>query len=151
MLKFQGTVYIKNGFCLKITTQCGSILSVNPGSVLIINQQQDIEREKRNAAEKEVIIKYLTETHKKQVDVAIKELEAATGYKVENKDGDERLRIEQCMERLGILLEKGLQIYAAIDTPDEAKALFQPLEMKYLEYQKKIELLEVKEEHSEEE
>lgn len=114
-------------------------------------EKQDIEREKRNTAEKEVIIKYLTETHKKQVDVVIQELEATTGYKVENKDGDERLRIEQCMERLGILLEKGLQIYAAIDTPDEAKALFQPLEMKYLEYQKKMELLEVKEEHSEEE
>ena len=39
MLNFQGTVYIKNGFCLKITIRGGSILSVNPGSVLIINQQ----------------------------------------------------------------------------------------------------------------
>ena len=39
MLNFQGTVYIKNGFHLKITTWGGSILNVNPGSVLIINQQ----------------------------------------------------------------------------------------------------------------
>ena len=38
MLNFQGTVYIKNGFHLKITTWGGSILNVNPGSVLIINQ-----------------------------------------------------------------------------------------------------------------
>ena len=40
MLNFQGTVYIKNGFCIKITTKGGLILSVNPGSVLIINQQK---------------------------------------------------------------------------------------------------------------
>ena len=39
MLNFQGTVYIKNGFYLKATILGGSILSVNPGSVLIINQQ----------------------------------------------------------------------------------------------------------------
>lgn len=39
MLNFQGAVYIKNGFCLKIIPLGGSILNVNPGSVLIINQQ----------------------------------------------------------------------------------------------------------------
>ena len=44
MLNFQGTVYIKNGFYLKATILGGSILSVNPGSVLIINQQMIIER-----------------------------------------------------------------------------------------------------------
>ena len=42
MLNFQGTVYIKNGFCLKIIPRGGSILNVNPGSVLIINQQNSI-------------------------------------------------------------------------------------------------------------
>ena len=38
MLNFQGAVYIKNGFYLKLIPLGGSILNVNPGSVLIINQ-----------------------------------------------------------------------------------------------------------------
>lgn len=53
MLNFQGAVYIKNGFCLKIIPLGGSILNVNPGSVLIINQQKahDIIDEKKRMLE----------------------------------------------------------------------------------------------------
>lgn len=107
-------------------------------------QKLDLENDKRNKQDKEVIRKYITELYKHEVDFAISSLEESTGYKIENKDGDEYLRITQCMDKMGILLEKGLQIHAAIDSPQEIKALFGPLEMKYIGYQKKLELLEKK-------
>ena len=40
MLNFQGTVYIRNGITYSLPLIGGSIFLVNPGSVLIINQQQ---------------------------------------------------------------------------------------------------------------
>lgn len=51
-------------------------------------------------------------------------------------------RIEQCFEKMGVLIEKGLQIRASIDSPSETKALFEPLEMKYLEIGNTLKLLE---------
>ena len=38
MLNFQGTVYIKLVLALCLTLLGGSILSVKPGSILIVNQ-----------------------------------------------------------------------------------------------------------------
>lgn len=40
MLNFQGTVYIRNGITYSLPLIGGSIFLVNPGSVLIINQQK---------------------------------------------------------------------------------------------------------------
>ena len=44
MLNFQGTVYIRNGITYSLPLIGGSIFLVNPGSVLIINQQTGFER-----------------------------------------------------------------------------------------------------------
>ena len=41
MLNFQGTVYIKLVLALWLTLLGGSILSVKPGSILIVNQYQN--------------------------------------------------------------------------------------------------------------
>ena len=109
-------------------------------------QKQDLENQKMTQEEKAIISRFLTDTYKKEVDAAIKELEEVTDYRGENKDGDEIGRINQCFEKMRYLFDKGLQIYASIDAPDETKKLFEPLEMKYLETGKKQELLEKKEE-----
>lgn len=109
-------------------------------------QKQDFENEKNSKEEKETILKYINSLYKKEVDRAIQELEEFTDYKVENKDGDERGRIEQCFEKMRNLFDKGLQIYSTIDASDETKRLFDPLEMKYLEIGDKQKLLEKKEE-----
>lgn len=77
--------------------------------------------------------------YKKEIDAAIEELENLTGHEV--ADADERSRIELAFQKMGELLDKGLQIYSTIDSPKEVKALFDPLEMKYIELGKKIELL----------
>lgn len=109
-------------------------------------QKQDFENEKNSKEEKETVLKYINSLYKKEVDRAIQELEEVTDYKVENKDGDERGRIEQCFEKMRNLFDKGLQIYSTIDASDETKRLFDPLEMKYLEISDQQKLLEKKEE-----
>lgn len=109
-------------------------------------QKLELESAKRSESEKKIISGYLDDLYKRQVDIAIKELEDVTNYPVENKDGDEFGRIEQCFNKMGVLLEKGLQIRSSIDSPKEAQALFEPLEMKYLEISDSLKLLEKKEE-----
>ncbi|MCD8364747.1 MAG: hypothetical protein LUC83_02835 [Clostridiales bacterium] len=109
-------------------------------------QKAALEREKQNNERKQVILDYLEESYKKAVDMVIGELETVTGCEIKNEDGDERGRIKLCLEHTGELLEQGLQFYSTIDSPQEAKALFQPMEMKYLEMEKRLELLEKKNE-----
>lgn len=40
------------------------------------------------------------------------------------KDGEERGKVEKTLEKLGELIDKGVEIYASIDTPQEVKTLF---------------------------
>lgn len=108
-------------------------------------QKHDLEVEKQNEDEKAIILKYIDNLYKKEVACAIKDLEEITNYKVENRDGDEIGRIEQCMGKLGGLIDEGLQICSTIDSPKEVKALFEPIEMKYLAVSEKLKLLEEKE------
>lgn len=106
----------------------------------IQKQKLDLEQDESYADDRETIIKYLNQTYKKTVDIAIKELEEITNHEL--VDGDERGRVEQAFERLGKLFDKGMQIHSTIDSPKEIKVLFEPLEMKYLEIDKQLKLLE---------
>lgn len=110
------------------------------------NQKIQLENEKRKEQEKEIISKYIDELYKKEVDKAIEELEQITGYSVENKDGDERGRIEQCFNKMGSLIDKGLQIRSNIDSPKETQVLFEPLEMKYISVFDSLKLIDKNEE-----
>ena len=78
--------------------------------------------------------------------MAIQDMDTISGYKMENKDGDERRRIEECFLRMGNLIDKGLQIHMSIDSPKEAQALFEPLEMKYISIAENLKMLEEKKE-----
>lgn len=102
-------------------------------------QKIDLEKESMEAEKKKTILEYLDIVYKKEIDAAIEELENLTGHEV--ADADERSRIELAFQKMEELLDKGLQIYSTIDSPKEVKALFDPLEMKYIELGKKIELL----------
>lgn len=110
--------------------------------LLTEKQKNDLEKEKKEAKEKEIILKYIDKMYRKEVDDAIAELEEVTTYRV--VDLDERDRIRLAMEKMGALIDKGLQIYSTIDSPSEVKNMFAPLEMKYIEIGKKMELLEEK-------
>lgn len=49
-------------------------------------------------------------------------------------------------KRTGELLGKGMKIYSAIDSPKEVKALFEPLEMKYVSMIDALKLIDQKQE-----
>lgn len=134
-----------------LTAFVDKAIIVRSHHLTVEKQKLDLEHQKYTQAEKEAILKYITDSHKTLVELTIKELEELTQHPIENRDGDEILRIEQCMDRMGTLIEKGLQIHASIDSPPETKALFSPLEMKYLEIEKKTQLLETKKESNDEE
>ncbi|MCD8362730.1 MAG: hypothetical protein LUC98_07190, partial [Lachnospiraceae bacterium] len=95
-------------------------------------QERQLEREERNDNDRKIIMDFIKQTYKDSVDASIKDLESSTKYEVQNKDGDEYNRIQKSLEDMGEMVEKGLEIYSTIDSPREAKALFEPLEMKYL-------------------
>lgn len=95
-------------------------------------QKAELDSMEMTAEEKAIIGKYLRESYEKQLNWAIAELEEATHYTVENKDGDEKNRIIRCMEKMGELTELGFRIQSSLDAPGETKALFDALEMRYL-------------------
>lgn len=110
-------------------------------------QKMEVKKEQKDNQKKEVILEYLDGLYKKDIENAIKEMESMTSYKVENKDGDEYLRIKDCFERTGELLEKGMKIYSSIDSPQEVRALFEPLKMKYIGMKDTLELTDKKNEN----
>lgn len=114
-------------------------------------QKHELEQDQRAADEKATISKYLDEMYEKQVDMVITDLEEITKCKVKNEDGDEMGRINLCFEKMGELIDKGLQIRSSVDAPKEAQALFKPLEMKYLQISNSLKLLENKDENEKEE
>lgn len=105
-------------------------------------QKQDIEKSRLDQKAKNEIIENINKIYKIQVENAIKELEEISGHEI--SDGDERGRAEQSFEKLGRLIDKGLQIYSSIDAPQETEELFGPLEMKYLSIENKLKVLEKK-------
>lgn len=112
---------------------------------LTIQQQKDeIQKSERDQKEKEEIITSLDRVFKIQVENTVKELEEIAKYEI--SDGDERGRVIQSFEKLEKLIDKGLQIYSSIDSPQEIKALFAPIEMKYLSIGNQFELIEKKDE-----
>lgn len=107
-------------------------------------QKMNLEKEEKDNKYKETIMQYIDSIYKKEIEHCITELEDITGYQVKNNDGDELGRIKQCFEKMGNLIDKGLQIYSAIDSQKETQALFEPLEMKYLSIEKSLKLIEEK-------
>lgn len=107
-------------------------------------QKAELEKAQIEQKEKEEMIKSLERFYKIAIDNAIFELEEITKYKL--KDGEERARTEQAFDKLGKLLDQGMQLYASLDSPEENKVLFKPLEMHYLGISENLKLLEDKEE-----
>lgn len=55
------------------------------------------------------------------IDKYVEELEGEIG---ELNDGEERGKVEKTLEKLVVLIDKGVEIYSSIETPNEVKALF---------------------------
>lgn len=74
----------------------------------------------------DVIIEYYKLMKKECINNSISEIEGQSGITL--KDGEERGRVEQTFAKMESLIDKGLQIYTAIDSPEEVKVLFPPIE-----------------------
>lgn len=105
-------------------------------------QEQEIEKLSCDQKEKEEILKSIRLLYKISVNNTIKDLESTTGYNIQ--DGDERGRVEQSFDKLEKLLDKGMQIYSSIDSPQEIKAIFAPIEMHYLSVADGLKMIEEK-------
>lgn len=110
-------------------------------------QKAEIEKAKVDQKQKEEMTKMIEMVYQVSVDNAVRELEETT--KIAIKDNDERDRVNQCFDKLEKLLDKGLQIYAAIDSSEEVKAVFAPIEMHYLP--KKDNITKIEDKSSDEE
>lgn len=109
----------------------------------IVRQQKElIELSIIEQKEKEELLKQLNRIIEIQIDNVIKDMEEISGHKI--IDGDEKGRVEQSFDKLEKLIDKGLQIYSTIGAPPEVRALFEPLEMKYLSIQNEIKEIEKK-------
>lgn len=106
------------------------------------SQRQCIEIMEVDQKEKEEMLKNINKVYKIMIKKTIKEFEECTGYQLQ--DGDEEGRAEQSFERMIKLLDQGLQIYSSINSPEEIKAVFAPLEMHYLDIQKGLKQIEEK-------
>lgn len=108
----------------------------------VTEQKVMLENMKMEQKEKENILNGINRIYQAQVENAIKELEVETGISL--KDGEERGVVTQSFEKTNALIDKGLQIYAAIDSPKEVQVLFEPLENNYSLIEQGIKLLEKK-------
>lgn len=57
----------------------------------------------------------------KLLDDSVSDLVSELG---ELKDGEERGKVEKTLEKMVVLMDKGVEIYSSIETPNEVKALF---------------------------
>lgn len=105
-------------------------------------QKMVIEKAKADQKQKEEMIAAVEKIYQFALNDEIRQLEEATKIKI--KDNEERDRMNQSFDRLEKLLDKGLQIYSAIDSPEEIKAVFAPVEMHYLTKNDNISQIEEK-------
>lgn len=105
-------------------------------------QKLEVENSELEKKEKEEIYKQLIKLYKIVVRNELKKLEQELNYEI--KDGDEMGRAEQSVEKFNKLIDEGIQIYSTIGSPDEIKALVEPLEMKYLSLIDQLKLIDKK-------
>ena len=65
------------------------------------------------------------------------------------KDGEERGKVEKTLEKMVLLIDKGVEIYSSIETTNEVKALFPTNENNPILPDNIVKLLEKKEDTEE--
>lgn len=105
-----------------------------------IKQQEEIlttMRKKNQLLEEET--KIFRELKDYYINNAVDELEQECDYKF--KDGEEKDKTKKSMEKLIVLLDKGMEIYTSIDAPEEIQVLFSELNNELLLSEKTIKLI----------
>lgn len=134
-----GSFYILNNLA-KLVEKAIAIKS----HLKTLTQQDEMLKsmEMKNEATKEAVSIFNT---MKQTVMSgyVEELESKLG---KLKDGEERSKVEFTLEKLCLLIDKGVEIYSSIETPNEVKAMFPMNENNPILPDNIIKLLEKKEE-----
>lgn len=138
------SVSVGSKFLNNIASFIDKCFVIKSHSLSCKRQKQEIENAEIEQKEKEELLKNINRLYRISVENAIRDMQVTTGCYI--KDGDEKGRAEQSLEKMTKLLEQGLQIYASLDSPQEVKALFEPLEMHYLSTEKELKKIEKKSE-----
>ena len=115
--------------------------------ITLEQQKKQLEFMQMEKDAKESLIEGLEKIFESQVNSVISNLEKETGIVL--KDGEERGIASTAFEKANAMLDKGMQLYSTIDSPNEIKSLFEPLEMKYLSISENLKLLEKKDDNEE--
>lgn len=112
--------------------------------LLILRQQEELvtEMKLKNEATQETL-DIFRKMKRDAMEGYVKDLESELG---ELKDGEERGKVEKSLEKLCVLIDKGVEIYSSIDTPNEVKALFPMSENNLILPDNIVKLLEKKDE-----
>lgn len=115
--------------------------------VATVKQQEEVLRamELKNNIAGEIVDTF-KQVNKSIVDNCVHDLEADLGPL---KDGEEIDKVGRAIQKLADWMNKGLQIYSAIDAPKEVKDLFPPQEEQPLLNDEIIKLIEQKENNKE--
>lgn len=111
-------------------------------SVLVLKmQEKQLESIELKRTVTEETVGVFKEMKRVMMDGYVSDLEAELG---ELKDGEERGKVEKSLEKLSLLLEKGVEIYSSIETPDNVKVLFPKTENNPMIPEKILKLIEEK-------
>lgn len=97
-------------------------LEVKSNNVVIKQQEEMLETMRQKNEVGQEIIDVFKKMKEKMLDDSVIELEQESGMDI--NDPEERDRARRSIDTLAELLEKGVEIYSAIETPEEIKVLF---------------------------
>lgn len=142
ILVTSGTFAILNN----LGTIVNKVISIKE-RILLYNhaQKQAEEQEKATQMKNEVMeqtIDVFKQMKQQLLSDSVRELESEIG---ELKDGEERGKVEKTLEKMVVLIDKGVEIYSSIETPNEVKALFPTNEENPILPDNIVKLLEEKE------
>lgn len=91
-------------------------------NILFLKQQEEMLETMR---QKNEVAEDVIDTFKKLKQITMDEcLDGLENDIGKTKDGEERTKVEKTIEKLVFLIDKGVEIYSSIETPNEIKALF---------------------------
>lgn len=131
-----GTLAVGSKLLNNIAAFIDKCFIIKSHKLTIEQQKNEVEKTKMDIEEKRRLYDSMDKVYRILVENSIKELEEISYYKL--KDGDEKGRTEQSFTKMIKLLDKGLEISASIESPKEAKVLFEPIKVHFINNNPKL-------------
>lgn len=112
-----GTFYILNN----LGTLVNKAIAIKSHLLTLKQQEVILETMKLKKEVTDEVIDVFKKLKRDAMEGYVKDLEGELG---ELKDGEERGKVEKSLEKLVMLMDKGVEIYSSIEAPNEVKALF---------------------------